>query len=295
MREWQSILTSYPDSCKINAVSEGAETLYTRLIAKADNLGRADATPRSLMGLVYARRPQITERILEARLRELEREGLIVRYGTDADPVLAITNVTRQGFHSSITLKSTFPAPPVHPSVGLPLPFRPPSAALPPEKEKEIEKEIEIDPPPTPRNGQGVSREGMVDLIRFEASYQPISSEPLRKALTEWGMALAADPRFKAPRGPQARRWLNLLLRWGQEGVSDADLTWAVGKATEGGHRGCWGKLVDPRELPRPQNGVHREDEKARKKRESIEEMERKCRETRDLYATEDAEKGAKK
>ena len=51
---WNPLLKSYPDSEKVNAVSIGAETMFTRLIAKADDYGNYWATPRRLLAGLYS-------------------------------------------------------------------------------------------------------------------------------------------------------------------------------------------------------------------------------------------------
>lgn len=50
---WNPLLKSYPDSEKVNAVSLGAETMFTRLIAKADDYGNYWATPRRLLAGLF--------------------------------------------------------------------------------------------------------------------------------------------------------------------------------------------------------------------------------------------------
>ena len=53
---WNPLLKSYPDSEKVNAVSIGAETMFTRLIAKADDYGNYWASPRKLLAGLYSHR-----------------------------------------------------------------------------------------------------------------------------------------------------------------------------------------------------------------------------------------------
>ena len=143
-------------------------------------------------------------------------------------------------------------------------------------EEKRREEKREKKNPPTPRGGGRAGSEAQPTMsASLKAGECPDLGTPaLLEAVGRWERELEADPRFRLPRGPQARRWLNLMARWQSEGVTAADLVWAVEKATEGGHQGCWGKLVDPRELPRAagQNGrPSRENEADRKKRERIE------------------------
>ena len=53
---WNPLLKSYPDSEKVNAVSIGAETMFTRLIAKADDYGNYWASPRKLLAGLFCYR-----------------------------------------------------------------------------------------------------------------------------------------------------------------------------------------------------------------------------------------------
>jgi len=53
---WNPLLKSYPDSEKINAVSFGAETMFTRLVAKADDYGNYWASPKMLLSGLFSLR-----------------------------------------------------------------------------------------------------------------------------------------------------------------------------------------------------------------------------------------------
>ena len=53
---WNPLLKSYPFSEKINALSLGAETLFTRLIAQADDYGNYYADPKMLLATLFPHR-----------------------------------------------------------------------------------------------------------------------------------------------------------------------------------------------------------------------------------------------
>ncbi|MCK4306084.1 MAG: hypothetical protein KAY24_17725, partial [Candidatus Eisenbacteria sp.] len=53
---WNPLLKSYPFSERVNAVSVGAETLFTRLIAQADDYGNFYGEPRKLLAYLYGHR-----------------------------------------------------------------------------------------------------------------------------------------------------------------------------------------------------------------------------------------------
>jgi hypothetical protein len=58
------LLKSYPDSNRINSVSEGAELLYVRLIAATDDKGRFYANPHWVLAKLFTARMirgQVTE------------------------------------------------------------------------------------------------------------------------------------------------------------------------------------------------------------------------------------------
>jgi len=53
---WNPLLKSYPFSEKVNALSLGAETLFTRLIAQADDYGNYYADPKMLLATLFPHR-----------------------------------------------------------------------------------------------------------------------------------------------------------------------------------------------------------------------------------------------
>jgi len=80
---YNPLLKSYPDSEKINAVSEGAEVLYTRLIAATDDAHRYYGDPDFVLAKLFTARmanQQVTSAEIESRIVELENIGLLRRY-----------------------------------------------------------------------------------------------------------------------------------------------------------------------------------------------------------------------
>jgi len=95
-KPYNPLLKSYPDSIKINSASIGAETLYTRLIAKSDDAGRFWGSPTMLCAKLYALRMErgdVTPDSVAGWLNELETVGLIVRYTVDGRDYLEMSRV----------------------------------------------------------------------------------------------------------------------------------------------------------------------------------------------------------
>ncbi len=81
--QYNPLLKSYPDSDKINAVSEGAEVLFVRLIAQSDDAGRYYGEPKFVLAKLFTSRMasgQLTVKKIEDRIKELEAVGLVERY-----------------------------------------------------------------------------------------------------------------------------------------------------------------------------------------------------------------------
>ena len=53
---WNPLLKGYPFSEKVNAVSVGAETLFTRLVAQADDYGNYYGNPKQILAYLYGHR-----------------------------------------------------------------------------------------------------------------------------------------------------------------------------------------------------------------------------------------------
>lgn len=92
---WNPLLKSYPNSQKINRVSEGAETLYARLIAQCDDGANYWGDPFLILSGLYklrARKKKVTEKKVKARRDELVRERLICLYEVDGEIYIHINN-----------------------------------------------------------------------------------------------------------------------------------------------------------------------------------------------------------
>lgn len=96
--QYNPLLKSYPDSVKINAVSLGAETLYTRLIAASDDAGRYYGDAGMVLGKLFTARMvagEVNRKMAAGWLSELESVGLISRYTVNNVVYLEIVNVFR--------------------------------------------------------------------------------------------------------------------------------------------------------------------------------------------------------
>jgi len=82
-RAYNALLKSYPFSEKVNSVSIGAETLYTRLLAQSDDGACYFGHPRMILGQLFPHRMvanQVTDQDIEGWLTELADVGLIELY-----------------------------------------------------------------------------------------------------------------------------------------------------------------------------------------------------------------------
>jgi hypothetical protein len=107
------LLRFYPDSEKINAVSEGAEVLYLRLIAASDDCGRYSGESRWILAKLFTARMitgEVMAEKIEGRLVELENVGLIRRYEVDGKRYLELLNLFRMN-RSDVKPVLVFPAP----------------------------------------------------------------------------------------------------------------------------------------------------------------------------------------
>lgn len=111
-RSYNPLLKSYPDSEKINSVSEGAECLYCRLIAQSDDAGRYYADPRVVLAKLFTHRmvAGLTVEEVASRLDELEASSLIKRYEVDGKKYLQIVEVVK-ALRKDLTLQFFCPEP----------------------------------------------------------------------------------------------------------------------------------------------------------------------------------------
>lgn len=107
------LLRSFPDSDKLNTVSEGAECLFLRLLAVTDDAGRYPADPGWVAAKVFTHRlisGTVTPDIVAERLGELERATLIALYDVQRKAYLQIVNLFRHN-RSDVKPRLLYPAP----------------------------------------------------------------------------------------------------------------------------------------------------------------------------------------
>lgn len=96
---YNPLLKSYPDSGKINSVSEGAEVVYIRLIAASDDAGRFYGDPEWVLAKLFTARmarKQISVAEMEKRLAELESVGLLARYAVNGMRYVQLLDVFKR-------------------------------------------------------------------------------------------------------------------------------------------------------------------------------------------------------
>lgn len=111
---YNPLLKSYPDSEKINAVSEGAETLYTRLLAICDDNACFWGDPKLVLVKAYSQRwagGQLVAEDVEARLEELRAVELIRFYHHGDRAYLQVLNCFKT-LRKDVKRICLFPEPP---------------------------------------------------------------------------------------------------------------------------------------------------------------------------------------
>lgn len=94
------MLRDWTDSEAVNSLDEGAETLFTRLIMKADDFGRFTANPKLIRSLCYPLKDGIRESDIARRIAACETAGLIATYtASDGKPLLEIRNFGQRMRH----------------------------------------------------------------------------------------------------------------------------------------------------------------------------------------------------
>jgi hypothetical protein len=110
---YNPLLKSYPDSEKVNAVSIGAETLFTRLIAASDDYAHFYGDPKMITAKLFTRRMiagQVSARKIGGWLNELVRVGLVKTYEVDQKKYLAVVNC-RKALRRDVQPDVHFPTP----------------------------------------------------------------------------------------------------------------------------------------------------------------------------------------
>lgn len=108
---WTPLLKSYPDSDKINRVSLGAETLFTRLLAASDDNGNYYGSATQLLCRLYSirfERGEVSLADLERWRDELVTQALLTRYEAGGSEYLHIINV-KKGVRKDVKRKVDFP------------------------------------------------------------------------------------------------------------------------------------------------------------------------------------------
>ena len=88
---WNPLRKSYPDSRKVNAVSLGAEVLYTRLLAQSDDRANYYGEPKLILSSLFGRRwANRTASVTKVRRwrDELVNVGLVETYTVDGETYL---------------------------------------------------------------------------------------------------------------------------------------------------------------------------------------------------------------
>lgn len=109
---WNPLLKSYHDSEKVNLLSFAAETLYTRLIAQADDFGNYDADPFLLLTGLFRRSiksRQMEEALTERMRDEIVAAGLMCLYRTDDTHLYLHVNDCRRKLRADVTPDKRFP------------------------------------------------------------------------------------------------------------------------------------------------------------------------------------------
>jgi len=105
------LLCDYPDSEKINKVSEGAEAMFCRLLAKCDDEGNYYGSPKRLLGKLFALRYEngtmTARKVLRCR-DELVTATLITLYEHEGVEYVHI-NSCKKSLRKDVAVKVCFP------------------------------------------------------------------------------------------------------------------------------------------------------------------------------------------
>ncbi len=147
---YNPLLKNVTDSDKLNAVSEGAECLYFRLIAQSDDAGRYSADPAWVLARLFTIRMGhgLTAKSIADRLEELWKVDLIRFYHINDKRYLEMVNVFKT-MRKDVKTKLVYPQPVTEP-VTHPLRTRAEHVTL--EPEPDLEPELTLDPEPEPGN-----------------------------------------------------------------------------------------------------------------------------------------------
>jgi hypothetical protein len=122
---WNPLLKSYPQSEKVNALSFEAETLFTRLIAQADDYGNYYGDPKLIISYLFGHRYAAGDLDVPdaARMRdELVSCSLAVRYEVGGKEYLHLVNPHRK-IRGDVKPDERFPREPEGCEDGIPTVF----------------------------------------------------------------------------------------------------------------------------------------------------------------------------
>jgi len=98
-KQWNPLLSSYPFSSKINKCSLGAECLYVRLIAQADDNGNYWAGPGMVTGKLFTARlnqDEVSPDMIGGWIDELEKHELVRRYIVKDEAFMNVTDAFKK-------------------------------------------------------------------------------------------------------------------------------------------------------------------------------------------------------
>lgn len=101
-KSYNPLLKTYPDSEKINAVSEGAEVLYVRLLAASDDAGRYYGDAEWVLSKLFTHRQikkQVTAKEIEKRIGELANVGLLRTYTANGNRYVELIDAVKSLRH----------------------------------------------------------------------------------------------------------------------------------------------------------------------------------------------------
>ena len=163
------LLCSYPDSEKINSVSEGAEAMFCRLLAKCDDDGNYHGEPKRLLGKLFTLRYEngsMDVKKVVTYCNELVTATLITRYVSVTNPGQAVTvtyihiNEVKKSLRTDVKKKLFFPE------------YTPNSQVT---QNKELNETV------TARNESGATRNETLPPIQSN----PIQSNPIQSKPTQ--------------------------------------------------------------------------------------------------------------
>lgn len=97
-KPWVSLLTTYPQSEKVNSLSIGAEMMYLRLVASSDDQGCYYGDPPLLMAYLLGHRlrnHEVSRQKVDIWTEELERARLLERYATNGQTYVHLLDFFR--------------------------------------------------------------------------------------------------------------------------------------------------------------------------------------------------------